>query len=148
MKNSEKEKVRNHKKNNNFKKAFENRPKPYFSEIINNDDICAPNAINEVSNSFLGDLDIKRDRYFSIDFANLEEKYIWNKVWQFACREEDIPSIGDYYVYDILDWSILIVRSEENKINAFINSCLHRGTQIKPSNSCGYSKSLRCPFHG
>ena len=58
MKNSEKEKVRNHKKNNNFKKAFENRPKPYFSEIINNDDICAPNAINEVSNSFLGDLDI------------------------------------------------------------------------------------------
>jgi len=148
MKNSEKEKVRNHKKNNNFKKAFENRSKPYFSEIINNDDIPPPNAINEVSNSFLGDLDIKRDRYFSIDFANLEEKYIWNKVWQFACREEDIPSIGDYYVYDILDWSILIVRSEENKINAFINSCLHRGTQIKPSNSCGYSKSLRCPFHG
>ena len=122
MKNSEKEKVRNHKKNNNFKKAFENRPKPYFSEIINNDDICAPNAINEVSNSFLGDLDIKRDRYFSIDFANLEEKYIWNKVWQFACREEDIPSIGDYYVYDILDWSILIVRSEENKINAFMTT--------------------------
>ena len=70
MKNSEKEKVRNHKKNNNFKKAYENRPKPYFSEIINNDDISAPNAINEVSNSFLGDLDIKRDRYFSIDFAN------------------------------------------------------------------------------
>src|SRR6056300_502977 len=122
MKNSEKEKVRNHKKNNNFKKAFENRSKPYFSEIINNDDIPPPNAINEVSNIFLGDLDIKRDRYFSIDFANLEEKYIWNKVWQFACREEDIPSIGDYYVYDILDWSILMLLSilaftEERKLS-------------------------------
>ena len=80
--------MRNYKKNNNFKKAFENRPKPYFSEIINNDEICAPNAINEVSNNFLGDLDIKRDRYFSSDFANLEEKYIWNKeIGRASCRE-------------------------------------------------------------
>ena len=148
IKNLEKGKVQNNKKNNNFKKAYDSRPKPYFSEIINDDKIAAPRVIKESSNNFLGDFDIKRDRYFSSEFVCLEEKKIWNKVWQFACREEDIPSVGDYYVYDILDWSILIVRSEKNKINAFINSCLHRGTQIKPSNSCGYSESLRCPFHG
>ena len=30
----------------------------------------------------------------------------------------------------------------------FYNACLHRGTQLKPPASAGYSTKLRCPFHG
>ena len=37
---------------------------------------------------------------------------LWKKVWQFACREEDIPDPGDHYRYDIAGMSFLVVRTE------------------------------------
>jgi phenylpropionate dioxygenase-like ring-hydroxylating dioxygenase large terminal subunit len=68
-------------------------------------------------------------------------------VWQWACREEHIPNVGDYYVYDIGDRSVIVVRTS-NGIRAYHNFCLHRGTQLRPSASTGWAKRFRCPFHG
>ena len=39
-------------------------------------------------------------------------------------------------------------RTRTATIKAFHNACLHRGTQLKPPASVGYSPKLRCPFHG
>ena len=105
-------------------------------------------STKEDSYQFVGDEDIPYDRYTSEEFANKEEDHLWSKVWQWACREEHIPEPGDYYVYDVGDRSALIVRTEENEIKAYFNSCLHRGTQLKPSNTNGVCKELKCPFHG
>ena len=43
--------------------------------------------------------------------------------------------------------SILIVNTKEG-IKGFYNSCLHRGTQLKPCASVGRSNDLKCPYHG
>ena len=51
-------------------------------------------------------------------------------------------------VYDVGDRSALIVRTQDNEVKAYFNSCLHRGTQLKPSNTNGVCKELKCPFHG
>ena len=63
-----------------------------------------------------------------------------------ACREEEIPQVGDTLVYDIVDASLLIVRTAPDEIRAFHNSCLHRGTQLRAGP--GHVAELRCPFHG
>jgi len=63
-----------------------------------------------------------------------------------ACREEDIPDVGDTLVYDICDLSILVVRSGPDTIRAFYNACLHRGRQLKEAD--GNNTELRCAFHG
>ena len=42
----------------------------------------------------------------------------------------------------------VVVRGPDGSIKAFHNACLHRGTQLKPPASMGYSPKLRCPFHG
>ena len=73
---------------------------------------------------------------------------MWSRTWQWACREEHIPEPGDYYVYDVGDRSAVVVRGPDGSIKAFHNACLHRGTQLKPPASMGYSPKLRCPFHG
>jgi phenylpropionate dioxygenase-like ring-hydroxylating dioxygenase large terminal subunit len=73
---------------------------------------------------------------------------LWPKVWQWACRVEHVPNVGDYYVYDIGNHSVLIVRSDDGGINAFHNACTHRATQLRPSGSSGSAAVLRCPFHG
>jgi phenylpropionate dioxygenase-like ring-hydroxylating dioxygenase large terminal subunit len=123
-------------------------PGPSTRDIIQSDKDHAKDHLTEESYTFLGDKDIPFCRYTDPAFFKQEQDSMWMKVWQWACREEDIPEVGDYTVYDIIDKSVLIVRTANDGIRAYANACLHRGTQLKPSDSCGRSKELRCPFHG
>jgi phenylpropionate dioxygenase-like ring-hydroxylating dioxygenase large terminal subunit len=95
---------------------------------------------------FLGDADVPVDRYTSREFHELEREKVWSRVWQMACREEDVPEVGDTCVYDICDLSFLIVRSAPDRIQAYYNACLHRGRQLREHD--GNAHELRCPFHG
>lgn len=94
----------------------------------------------------LGDADVARSRYTSREFHELEKEKLWSRVWQMACREEDVPEVGDTLVYDIADLSFLIVRSAPDRIQAFYNACLHRGRQLRETD--GNAHDLRCAFHG
>lgn len=70
------------------------------------------------------------ERYISREWLDREYDEIWSRVWQWACREEEIPNPGDFYEYRIGDQSVLIIRTEDGGINAFHNSCMHRGTKL------------------
>ena len=59
---------------------------------------------------------IPRARYTSAEFAELEFERLWSRVWQVACREEEIAEVGDFLEYLIGDQSILIVRSDPDSI--------------------------------
>ncbi len=85
-------------------------------------------------------------------FHELEKEQLWPKVWQIACREEEIAEPGDYLVYEIVDDSIVVVRGNDNEVRAFHNVCPHRGTLLVGSGglteSTGNAKQFVCPFHG
>ena len=87
-------------------------------------------------------------RYTSSTFFDAEMDKVWTKVWQWACREENIRNVGDYVVYDIGKYSIIIVRSSPDEIKAFYNSCMHRGTKLKHSYTTGFNDYIACPYHG
>ena len=95
---------------------------------------------------FLGDADLPTTRYTSRQFHELEKERLWKRVWQMACRAEDVPEVGDTLVYDICDISILVVRTGTEEIKAYYNACLHRGRQLREHD--GNAVELRCPFHG
>lgn len=87
------------------------------------------------------------ERYSSKDYHDREVERIWKKCWQMVCREDDIPEIGDHYVYDVAHLSFLIVRTGLSEFKAHYNACLHRGRQLR---ECDGKKAheFRCPFHG
>jgi len=122
-------------------------PGPSTPEIASADRGGAPSQLLEDSYAFEGDQDVPFERYTSRAFADLEHERLWSRVWQWACREEHIPNEGDYYVYDIGDRSLIVIRTADG-IKAYNNFCLHRGTQLRPSASQGRAKQFRCPFHG
>lgn len=122
-------------------------PGPSYQDIALRDG-PVPEPLSIQSNPPQSTADIPFERYTSQAFFDLEMKRMWRRVWQYACREEHLPEPGDYYVYDIGRRSILIVRQEDGSLKAYHNSCLHRGTKLKPSNSSGWTPSLACPFHG
>jgi phenylpropionate dioxygenase-like ring-hydroxylating dioxygenase large terminal subunit len=93
------------------------------------------------------------EAYTSPDYAKAEADRLWAKVWQMACRVEEIPKVGDYLGYDIMDDSILIVRTAPDTIKAFYNVCSHRGRKLMDAphgahSPCGHAKRFACRFHG
>jgi phenylpropionate dioxygenase-like ring-hydroxylating dioxygenase large terminal subunit len=128
-------------------------PSPTYQEIVLSDRVRGPDGgvpavLAPVRNASLDTVDISFDRYTSEEFFQREMQHMWPKVWQFACREEWVPNVGDYYVYDIGSYSVIVLRAD-NGLKAYRNSCLHRGTKLKPSGSAGWTNDrIACPFHG
>ena len=90
---------------------------------------------------------IPKDRYISREFLELELDRLWSRVWQVACRREELAEPGDYVEYRIGEQSILVVHTGDGEIRAFHNACLHRGTRIAEGTGCAPDGSFRCPFH-
>lgn len=85
-------------------------------------------------------------RYYDHDWFQAEIGKLFSKTWLYACREEDMPNVGDRVPFDVGPLSFLIIRSGEGQFQAFYNACLHRGTALcaKPESGA----SIKCPFHG
>lgn len=89
---------------------------------------------------------VPKEGYFDPEFARLEEEHLWPKVWQVACRLEEVPEPGDYLTYDVGHDSVTIVRDQADTVRAFFNSCPHRGRKL--TDGCGHMGRFQCRFHG
>jgi hypothetical protein len=52
-------------------------------------------------------LTIGVEAYISEDYVRAERDKLWRKVWQQVGRVEEIPQVGNFLTYDILDDSII-----------------------------------------
>jgi nitrite reductase/ring-hydroxylating ferredoxin subunit len=93
-----------------------------------------------------GDL-VPKQRYTTREFLELEMDRLWPRVWQVACREEEVPEEGDYLEYVIGDQSILVVRTGPSDVKAYYNSCLHRGTRLAEGTGSFDQGEIRCRYH-
>jgi nitrite reductase/ring-hydroxylating ferredoxin subunit len=118
------------------------------ADTLVTDRIAPPAPLLQSSYQFLGDEDILFSRYTSRAFAERETERLWGRTWQWACREEHLQEVGDSYVYDVGPYSVIVVRSAPDRIQAFLNSCTHRGTRLFAGEGNTYSNGFTCPFHG
>lgn len=121
-------------------------PGTSFQDLLDQETVPVPAYLRENTCEHMGDEDLDVERWISRDFHLLEKKKLWPKVWQMACREEDIAEVGDTHVYEVIDESVIITRSAPNEIKGFINSCLHRGRLLRDEDGC--VEKFTCPFHG
>lgn len=93
------------------------------------------------------------EAFLSPEYAKAEADLLWAKVWQVAGRVEELPEVGNYITYDILDDSILIVRTAPDTLKAYHNVCPHRGRRLvntppEENRAFGKKKNFVCGFHG
>lgn len=117
-----------------------------YQDILDLDSHEVPDILRECAPGDMPIKPISASRYTSQEFFDREVEKVWRKTWQFACREEEIPNPGDTYVFDLIDFSVLIVRQEGGGLAALQNVCLHRGRKLVTQN-CS-RKAFRCPYHG
>jgi phenylpropionate dioxygenase-like ring-hydroxylating dioxygenase large terminal subunit len=91
---------------------------------------------------------LPKERYTAREFADLEFDCLWSRVWQIACREEEVARPGDFVEYEIGDDTIAVVRDASGALGAFHNACMHRGRRLAEGAGTFEDSCIRCPYHG
>ena len=86
-----------------------------------------------------------KEGYFSRDYMAREWEKMWTRSWLIAGVTSDLPNVGDYFLFDIRDESIIVTRTDEG-IRAFYNVCSHRGSRLVFEER-GNKRVFVCPFH-
>jgi Rieske 2Fe-2S family protein len=68
-------------------------------------------------------------------------------MWLHAGRLEQLPDKGSFFTVRFSGVNIVVVRDQNGDINAFHNTCRHRGTQLCTGESGKIEGKLRCPYH-
>ena len=84
--------------------------------------------------------------YTSPEIYALEKEKIFMRDWLCIARVEEIEKPGDFMTFDVMDEPIVIARARDGSINAFRNSCAHRGLVV--AKGSGNAKSFSCEYHG
>ena len=82
-----------------------------YQELLDTDTHEVPPVLRLESPKFLGDEDVSNEHYISREWHEKEKERLWPRVWQFACREEHIPKVGDFTTYDIAGRSFVVIRT-------------------------------------
>ena len=88
------------------------------------------------------------DQPFYIDpaFHQQDMEQIWYKDWLFIGHDCEIPNAGSYMTVQVGAYPVVIVRDNSGGINAFHNSCRHRGSRVC-NHEKGTAAKLVCPYH-
>ncbi len=89
------------------------------------------------------------DQAFYLDESIYQEELerIFMRIWLYAGHISEIPRVGDWFLYELDRESVIIIRAAEDRVNALVNVCRHRGSRVclEPQ---GHGRRLTCRYHG
>ena len=63
--------------------------------------------------------------YKDEEIFNLEIENIYMNSWLLAGHESQIPNTGDYFLFNLLSESVIIIRGKDGVVRGFMNVCRH-----------------------
>ncbi|AZV80969.1 aromatic ring-hydroxylating dioxygenase subunit alpha (plasmid) [Parasedimentitalea marina] len=84
--------------------------------------------------------------YQSEEVFQQDLKRVFHHEWQWAGHVSELCEVGDYFLFEMMDESVIITRGNDGEIHALANVCRHRGSRvcIEPR---GNTKRFTCPYH-
>jgi Rieske 2Fe-2S family protein len=89
---------------------------------------------------------LEREFYCSPEEYQVDLDMIWYRDWLFVGHDCEVPNAGNYLTVQIGVYPVVVVRDREGGLNAFHNSCRHRGSRICSAER-GSVTRLVCPYH-
>jgi choline monooxygenase len=74
-----------------------------------------------------------------------ERASIFARSWQYGGRAERVAEPGSYLTTDAGGVPLLVTRSAEGELRAFLNVCRHRGAIL--TEGCGLRETIQCHYH-
>lgn len=90
---------------------------------------------------------VHRDVYSDPELFELEQKFIFERTWNFLGLESQLPRAHDFLTTWIGRTPVLVTRGPRGALGAFVNVCRHKGSLLCAAEE-GNSKYHVCPYHG
>jgi len=90
---------------------------------------------------------VHRSAYASAEVFAQEQQRILRRSWVVLGHDCELPNKGDFIVRPLLDRELIFNRDVNGRVNAFYNTCRHRGASLcrEPR---GNHKRFVCAYHG
>lgn len=83
--------------------------------------------------------------FTSPDLLALERERIFSKEWICVGRTDELLSPGEYFTTEVNKVPIIIVRNDDNELQAMVNVCRHRMAILIEGR--GKTRLFVCPYH-
>jgi 3-phenylpropionate/trans-cinnamate dioxygenase alpha subunit len=90
---------------------------------------------------------LDRQIFFSQEIYQQELERIFARCWLYLGHESQIPKPNDFLSTYMGEDPILLCRSPDGRIRAFLNMCRHRGNRVCRADQ-GNAKDFMCSYHG
>lgn len=84
--------------------------------------------------------------YFDETRFRREIDRVWKRMPLMLATTAELPKPGDYKATEAVGMPVLIVRGQDGKVRAFVNSCRHRGAVVA-TEPRGNARRFSCPYH-
>jgi Rieske 2Fe-2S family protein len=86
--------------------------------------------------------------YFGVEEFERDLAAIWQRNWIHVCRSSELAEPLSFRTFRLGSQEVLVVRDETGSLNAFHNTCRHRGSELC-SQKQGRLKArlITCPYH-
>ncbi len=71
---------------------------------------------------------------------------VFTNNWLLVGHASQAPNPGDYFLADVADENVIIIRGKDDQLRAFANVCRHRGSRVCLKSE-GHATVLSCPYH-
>lgn len=85
--------------------------------------------------------------YLEPSWFRREEEAIFQRLWLFAGRADELPSPGSYVTRQLGRAALMLVKGDDGAIRAFHNVCRHRGTRLLSDAQGQLKGRLQCRYH-
>ncbi|WP_238429130.1 aromatic ring-hydroxylating oxygenase subunit alpha [Frankia nepalensis] len=84
--------------------------------------------------------------YRSLEQFERERRLIFNRYPMFVGLSGDLPEPGSWLTFDATSTPMLLTRTDDGRVRAFLNMCQHRGVRVVDAGH-GSARRFTCPFH-
>ena len=84
--------------------------------------------------------------YVSEEAYRFDVDVMLKSVWLYACTVAHVKNPGDWFLFELGETSVIVVRGRDGEIRAFHNTCTHRGAKLCDAAN-GSNARITCPYH-
>ena len=91
-------------------------------------------------------MEVPADEFLSLERLEKEREQLFLNTPQVIGFSGELPGPNTFLTATVLHVPVLVTRTEDGALRAFLNACAHRGAPVAAG--CGEARRLTCKFHG
>ncbi|TDF64969.1 Rieske 2Fe-2S domain-containing protein [Cupriavidus sp. L7L] len=107
----------------------------------------APGLFSEMVDERPHEFRVSTGAYRGAEVFEKELERVFYRTWIYLGHESEVEKPGDFKSTQVGTRPVILAKSREGKVHAFLNACPHRGATVCREEK-GNTRAFVCPYHG